>query len=50
MDLRIGGHVRVQEVYELHFDPENIKFPLGPTKRAAERELIRKSTQARTYL
>ena len=28
MDLRVGGHIRVQEVYEVDFDAAEVYFPL----------------------
>ena len=28
MDLRVGGHVRIQEVCEVDFDPNEVFFPL----------------------
>ena len=28
MDLRVGREIKVQEVSQVHFDPENIFFPL----------------------
>ena len=28
MDLRVGGHIRVQEVFEVDFDEKDVLFPL----------------------
>ena len=28
MDLRVGGHIRVQEVYDVDFDDSEVFFPL----------------------